>query len=70
MGDRRLYKIECFHMISTPESEQLKVAALNLFHPAAPPPFKKSVSSYCDTVSHGERGRLVLVMVIPILDFI
>ncbi len=97
MGNPRLYKIEWFHMLSTPESEHPKVTAPNLLklplkiaelpgeviifrivslrdtlpaHPTAPPPFKKSVSSYCDTVSHGERGKPVLVMVISILDFI
>jgi hypothetical protein len=37
MGDGRLYKIECLHMLGTPESERLKVTALNLFHPTAPP---------------------------------
>jgi hypothetical protein len=41
MGDRRLIKIECFHMVGTPESERLKVTALNLFHPTAPPPFQE-----------------------------
>jgi hypothetical protein len=64
MGDRRLYNIECLHMLGTPESERLKVTALSLWknahlaaasrlsaHPtASPPPFKKSVSSYYDTV--------------------
>jgi hypothetical protein len=62
MGDRRLIKIECFHMVGTPESERLKVTALNLSenahlaaasrlsaHPTAPPPFKKSISSYYNT---------------------
>ncbi len=37
MGNRRLYKIECLHMLEMPESERLKVAALNLFHPTASP---------------------------------
>ncbi|OGP79735.1 MAG: hypothetical protein A2V86_12210 [Deltaproteobacteria bacterium RBG_16_49_23] len=36
-----MYKIECFHTLGTPESERLKVAALNLFHPTASPPFQK-----------------------------
>jgi hypothetical protein len=57
-----LYKIEYFHMLGTPESERLKVTALNLFHPTASPPFKKSVSSYYDTVSAGRgegEGRLM-----------
>jgi hypothetical protein len=30
MGDRRLYKIECFHMLGALESERLKVTALSL----------------------------------------
>jgi hypothetical protein len=41
MGDRCLYKIECLHILGTPESERLNVAALNLFHPTAPPPFQE-----------------------------
>jgi hypothetical protein len=31
MGNRRLYKVECFHMLGMPESEWLKVTALNLW---------------------------------------
>ncbi len=41
MGNRRLYKIECFHMVAMSESERLKVTALNLFHPTASPPCVK-----------------------------
>jgi hypothetical protein len=41
MGNRRLYKIEYFHMLGTPEPERLKVTALNLFHPTASPPCGK-----------------------------
>jgi hypothetical protein len=41
MGNRRLYKIECLHTLGTPESERLKVAAPDLFHPTASPPFQK-----------------------------
>jgi hypothetical protein len=37
MGNRRLYKIECLHTLGTPESDVLKVTALNLFHPTASP---------------------------------
>jgi hypothetical protein len=51
-------------MLGTPESERLKVTALNLFHPTAPPPFKKSVSSYYGTVSKGERGEMLFKEVI------
>ena len=42
MGNRRLYKIEYLHTLGAPESERLKVTALNLFHPIASPPFSKS----------------------------
>jgi hypothetical protein len=42
MGNRRLYKIECIHTLGTPESERLKVTALNLFHPTASPLFPRS----------------------------
>jgi hypothetical protein len=31
MGNRRLHKIERFHTLGTPESERLKVTALNLW---------------------------------------
>jgi hypothetical protein len=31
MGDRRSCKIECLHMLGTPESERLKVTALDLW---------------------------------------
>jgi hypothetical protein len=53
MGNRRLYKIECLHMLGTRESERLKVTALNLFHPTASPSFNKLVISYYDTTSEG-----------------
>jgi hypothetical protein len=57
MGNRRLYAIECLHMVGMPESERLKVTALNLFHPTASPPFQKVNFLYCDTVSkEGEGG--------------
>jgi hypothetical protein len=41
MGNCRLYKIECLHTLGTPESEPLKVTALNLFHPTTSPSFQK-----------------------------
>jgi hypothetical protein len=31
MGNRPLYQIECLHTLGTPESERLKVTALNLW---------------------------------------
>ena len=40
MGNRHLYRIECLHTLGTPESERLKVTALNLFHPTASPLFQ------------------------------
>jgi len=40
MGNRHLYKIECLHALGAPESERLKVTALNLFHPTASPLFQ------------------------------
>jgi len=43
MGNRPLYKIERIHMLGTPESEGLKVTALNLFHPTASPPLQHVV---------------------------
>jgi hypothetical protein len=71
MASRRLYKIECFHTLGAPESERLKVTALNLWEaspssfdrplPGEPPTrpplpfFEKSVFSYYDTPSWGER---------------
>ncbi len=50
-----MYKIECLHMLGTPESERLKVTALDLFHPTVSPLFEKLIFLYCDTVSEGER---------------
>jgi hypothetical protein len=41
MGNRRLYDNKCIHMLGTPESERLKVPALNLFHPTASPSFPR-----------------------------
>jgi hypothetical protein len=41
MGNRRLYKIQSLHTVGMPESERLKVTALNLFYPTASSPFKK-----------------------------
>ena len=55
MGNCRLYKAESFHMLGMPESERLKVTALNLFHPTAPPLSRELVLSYYDTVSCGRR---------------
>jgi hypothetical protein len=57
MGNRLLYKIECFHVFGMHESERLKVTALNLFHPTASPPFQKVSFFYYDTVSKG-RGEI------------
>ena len=53
MANRRLYKVECIHGLGTPDFEPLKVSALNLFHPTAPPLSQKLVLLNCDTVSKG-----------------
>ncbi len=55
MGNRRLYKIECLHTLGTPESEGLKVAALNLLHPTASPLFQKVGFIHIVRQSLGER---------------
>jgi len=44
-------------MLGTPESERLKVTALNLFHPTASPLFKGWFFSCYDTTSKGGLGR-------------
>jgi len=41
IGSHRFYKIGCLHTSGTAESQQLKVTALNLFHPTTPPLFQK-----------------------------
>jgi hypothetical protein len=40
-------------MLDNPESKQLKVAALKLFHPTTSPLFRKGVFLQCDTASKG-----------------
>jgi len=44
-------------MVGDPESNRLKVAALNLFHPTASPVLREAVFSYCDTASGGRGSR-------------
>ncbi len=56
MGNRRLYKIECFHKLGTLESERLKVTALNLFHPSTSPLSKELVFP---VLQHSLRGQRV-----------
>ena len=56
MGNRRLYKIECLHMLGTRESERLKVTALNLFHPTASPLFRRNRFFHVATQSPGGEG--------------
>jgi len=58
MGKRRLYKAERIHTLGTPESERLKVAALNLFDPTAPPPSQKLVFFNCDPEGEGDYSAL------------
>ena len=41
MRNRRFHRIEYFQTLGTPESERLKVTALNLFHPTASPLVQK-----------------------------
>jgi hypothetical protein len=60
MGNRRLYKIECFDKLGTLESERLKVTALNLFHP----PTSLSKESVFSVLRHSllrRRGACLLV---------
>jgi hypothetical protein len=61
-----LYKAECIHMLGTPESERLKVAAPNLFRPTAFPLLQKLVFCCCGTVSRG--GEILLDYVFSIMD--
>jgi len=56
MGNCHLYKNECFNTLGMPESERLKVTALNLFHPTASPPFQKVGFSI---LRHSLKGRNV-----------
>jgi hypothetical protein len=64
MGNRRLYKIECLHTLGTPESERLKVTALNLFHPTASPPFQKVGFFHLAAQPQEGGGRLVIIFYI------
>ncbi len=58
MGNRRLYKAECIHMLGTLEFEPLKVTALNLFYPTASLPFPKNWFSHIVTQPReGEEHR-------------
>ena len=59
MGNRRLHKIERFYTLVTPESERLKVTALNLFHPTASPRPQK-VGFFILQHSLRGRGRIIL----------
>ncbi len=55
MGNHRLYNAERIHALGTPESERLKVTALNLFHPTAPP-LLQELFLFVVTQSHGQEG--------------
>ena len=59
MGNRRLYKVERFHARGVSESEWLKVAALNLFHPTASPSFPKNRFFHIATQSPEGEGDLI-----------
>ena len=72
MENRRLNKIECFHVVGMHESERFKVTALNLWEashllfdrplpgkPPTPPPlpvFKKPISYITTQSLEGEGG--------------
>jgi hypothetical protein len=56
MENHRSYEIECLHLVGTLESKQLKVTALNLFHPTASPPFLKGVFLILRHSLMGEKG--------------
>jgi hypothetical protein len=57
MENRRLYKIKRFHTLGTPESERLKVTALNLFHPTASP-LLRQIGFILQRSVVGERARV------------
>ena len=57
MGNRRLHYTERIHMLGTPESERLKVTALNLFHPIRLLPFPKG--GFFHIVTHPPRRKEV-----------
>ncbi len=54
METRRCLRIECLLMVGRLESKRSKVAALNLFHPTAPP---VSERSYFHVVTQSHRGK-------------
>jgi len=56
MRDRREMEIKYFHTLGGPESKRLKVAALNLFHPTASPPFAKGPIFHIATQPLGKEG--------------
>jgi hypothetical protein len=60
MGNRRLNKIERFHVLAMPKSERLKVAALNLFHRTASPLFQKVGFFHIMTEPLAGEGKLEL----------
>jgi hypothetical protein len=55
MGNRGLYKNECFHMLGSSESERLKVTALNLFRPTASSPFITTKPPGAEREGEGEK---------------
>jgi hypothetical protein len=66
MGNRRLCEIKGLHMLGTSESERLRVAALNLFHPTASPLSKEVVFSCCDIAS--QSGGSEDILNVPEID--
>ena len=56
MRNRLLHKIECIDTLDKPESERLKVTALNLFHPTTSSPLRESWFFHIVTQSPKGRG--------------
>jgi hypothetical protein len=61
MGNRPLCKIIRIHMLGTPESEELRVTALNPFYPAASP-LLQNVSFLIVTQPPKERGIEYIIL--------
>ena len=66
MGNRRLHYAERIHMLGTPESERLKVTALNLFHPTVSPPFQRVDFFHIVTQPLKGRGGVLMVRGWPV----
>jgi hypothetical protein len=58
MGNSHFYKIESLDTLGAPDSERIKVTALNLFHPTASPPFQNVGFFYIVTWLQWKNGAL------------